>query len=139
MIQEGLKLTLLGMGVVYAFLGLQILVIKLLAKVLKPLTDREEASRQILPHKRRGPRQQQETEDKRRVMAVISAAIAAHRSRELASPTSLALPAAARPLAGEPQQGSRPQQTSAPAAKRQPSLAGMLFRERSTFRVFLRK
>ena len=63
MIQEGLKLTLLGMGVVYAFLGLQILVIKLLAKVLKPLTDREEASRQIMPQKRRGPRQQQETED----------------------------------------------------------------------------
>ena len=139
MIQEGLKLTLLGMGVVFAFLGLLVVVIKLLAKVLKPLTDREEASRQIMPHKRRGPRQQQETEDKRRVMAVISAAIAAHRSRESTLPASLAHPAAARPLAGEPQQRPRPQQTSAPAARRQPSLAGMLFRERSTFQVFLRK
>ena len=36
MIQEGLKLTLLGMGVVFAFLGLLEVVIKLLAKVLKP-------------------------------------------------------------------------------------------------------
>ena len=139
MIQEGLKLTLLGMGVVFAFLGLQILVIKLLAKVLKPLTDREEASRQTLPHKRRGPRQQQETEDRRRVMAVISAAIAAHRAQEAASPAAHAVAAAADPLVREPQQGPRAQQTSTPAARRPPSLARMFFRERTALLVFLRK
>ncbi len=138
MIQEGLKLTLLGMGVVFAFLGMLVVVIKLSALVMRPLTEREAAKRHSLPHKRRGPRQQQETEDRRRVLAVISAAIAAHRSQE-ASPAAHAKAAAADPLVREPQQGPRAQQTSTPAARRPPSLAGMFFRERTAFQVFLRK
>lgn len=139
MIQEGLKLTLLGMGVVFAFLGLLVVVIKLLAKVLQPLTDREEASRQMLPHKPRSPRQQQETEDRRRVMAVISAAIAAHRSQEAALPGAHTSQAAAGPLASESQQRRRSRQSSTPVARRPPSLARMFFRERTAFQVFLRK
>ena len=81
MIFEGLKLTLLGMGVVYAFLGLLVMVIRLSTRVLKPLTDREQATRGGIAHARKTPRRDQEMEEKRRLLAVISAAIAAHRAR----------------------------------------------------------
>ena len=77
MIFEGLKLTLLGMGVVFAFLGLLVVVIRLIAKVLKPLTDRELSAQRGLVPARKSPRHHQELEEKRRILAVISAAITA--------------------------------------------------------------
>ena len=81
MIFEGLKLTLLGMGVLFAFLGLLVVVIRLIAMVLKPLTDRELSAQRGLVPARKSPRHHQELEEKRRILAVISAAITAHRSR----------------------------------------------------------
>ena len=131
MIQEGLKLTLLGMGVVFAFLGLQMVVINLLARVLKPLTDKEEASRQFLPSKRRGPRRQQEAEDRGRLLAVNSAAIAAHRAQEGAFPGQ---PALARPSSRPPASGS-PSPSPVSSTRRAPSLAQLFFRQRSAHQV----
>ena len=139
MIQEGLKLTLLGMGVVYAFLGLLVMVMKLSARVMRPLTEKEAAKQHSMPRKHRRPRQQQETADKQRIMAVISAAIAAHRSREASLSAAIANPSAAlTPADGRPRV-ARPQPTAGAVSRRQPGPARMLFRERMAFQVFLRK
>ena len=143
MILEGLKLALLGMGVVFAFLGLLVVVIQLIARVLRSVTARELAVRQMVPRKRRQPRAQQEIEEKRRLLAIISAAIAAHRAREEpAQPPSthtisaLGTVGPRIPLAPNTERGS-----SGIGGKRRrfPGVAGLLFRDRSTMQVFLRR
>jgi sodium pump decarboxylase gamma subunit len=78
MILEGLKLTFLGMLVVFAFLTLLVIVVRLSSKILKPLTDKEALA--FTFGKPKGPRPSTDSVD-RRLMAVISAAIAAHRRR----------------------------------------------------------
>jgi sodium pump decarboxylase gamma subunit len=78
MIIEGLKLTLLGMPVVFAFLWLLILVIKLSAWFLRDVTARE-AAEADLPVKRR--RRPTTDEANRRLTGIITAAISAHRAR----------------------------------------------------------
>ena len=78
MIIEGLKLTLLGMGVVIAFLALLVIVVQIATKVLKPFTDREASA--LAVRQRKGPRPSSAKDDKK-IMAVISAAISAHRER----------------------------------------------------------
>ncbi len=80
MIVEGLKLTLLGVGVVFLFLSLLVVVIKLSSRILKPITAREEAAYNPVPAKKTVNRRAEE--ELQRVMAVINAAIAAHRARK---------------------------------------------------------
>ena len=78
MLIEGLKLTFLGMLVVFAFLILLVMVVHLSSRILKPLTDKE-----ALAFAYRKPDRSRLTKDKinRNLMAVISAAVAAHRRR----------------------------------------------------------
>lgn len=78
MIIEGIKLTLLGMAVVYAFLGLLVMVVHLSARILKPFTDREELAYAFMSRKKE--RKPQPADGKRKIMAVISASISAHRA-----------------------------------------------------------
>jgi len=83
MIVEGLKLTLLGVGVVFLFLSLLVVVIKLFSRMLKPFTDREEATYNAVPSKKTLNRRAED--ELQRIMAVINAAIAAHRARKAAA------------------------------------------------------
>ena len=78
MIIEGLKLTLLGMAVVYAFLGLLVVIVHLSARLLKPFTEKEATAYEF--HARRKVRELPPSEDKRKIMAVISASVSAHRA-----------------------------------------------------------
>ncbi|RPH51448.1 MAG: sodium pump decarboxylase subunit gamma [Desulfobacteraceae bacterium] len=78
MIIEGLKLTLLGMSVVFAFLGLLVVMVNLCARLLKPFTEKEAAAHEY--QTRRKFRELPQSEDKRRIMAVISASVSAHRA-----------------------------------------------------------
>ncbi len=75
MIFEGLKLTALGMGVVFVFLCLLVVFISFASVLLKPLTEKE-----ILEMEREdassGP-------DKGKLVAVITAAIQAYRSNKI--------------------------------------------------------
>jgi len=82
MIVEGLKLTLLGVGVVFLFLSLLVVVIKLSSRILKPFTAREEATYHAVPPKKSVNRRAED--ELQRIMAVINAAIAAHRARKAA-------------------------------------------------------
>lgn len=78
MIIDGLKLALLGMAVVYAFLGLLVVIVNISARLLKPFTEKEATAYEF--HTRRKVRALQPSEDKRRIMAVISASVSAHRA-----------------------------------------------------------
>jgi len=82
MIVEGLKLTLLGVGVVFLFLSLLVVVIKLSSRILKPFTAREEATYHAVPPKKSVNRRAED--ELQRIMAVINAAITAHRARKAA-------------------------------------------------------
>ena len=128
MIFEGLKLTLLGMGVVFAFLGLLVVVIRLIARVLKPLTDRELSAQRGLVPARKSPRHHQELEEKRRILAVISAAITAHRSRAATAQAIATPPADDHPGSAVAEQ-SRPHRAAAGAARRGPGLTRLLVRD----------
>ncbi|WP_299981295.1 OadG family transporter subunit [Desulfobacula sp.] len=79
MIVEGLKLTMLGMMVVSSFLVLLLIIIHLSAKLLKPYTEKETSL--VTSHRPSGTGEGTSPDDNRRLTAVISAAIAAHRAR----------------------------------------------------------
>ena len=128
MIFEGLKLTLLGMGVVFAFLGLLVVVIRLIARVLKPLTDRELSARRGLVPARKSPRHHQELEEKRRILAVISAAITAHRARVATAQAIAPRPAAVGPGSVLSERSRLPQAAAGPA-RRAPGLIRLLVRD----------
>lgn len=83
MIVEGVKLTLLGVGVVYLFLTLLVVVIKISSWVLRTYTKREEAAYMAVPVQKNTNRRAED--EQQRIMAVISAAIAAHRARSVSS------------------------------------------------------
>ena len=95
MVVEGLKLMVLGMGVVGTFLAVLVVAISLSAKLLKGATERELAAQQT----GKGAKQRRPTpakaaptaasaaaqavqgdEEKRRLVAVMAAALAAHRA-----------------------------------------------------------
>lgn len=137
MIFEGLKLTLLGMGVVFAFLGLLIVVIKLNARLLKPLTDKEQSAQRGIAHTKKSPRHYQELEEKQRILAVISAAITAHRARVAAAQTMAVKPVETHLDSAAPEQ-SRRSQAMAGTTRRAPGLTCLLFHDRATFLSFRR-
>ena len=79
MIVAGLKLTLLGMVVVYCFLLLLILSVKISQRFLAAGSVRELAAMEAADLRRR--RRAVQRDDEGTLIAVISAAIAAHRAR----------------------------------------------------------
>jgi len=79
MIIQGLKLTLLGMIVVFSFLFLLLIIIHLSAKLLKPYTQKEASA--ITSHRPSVSWDAKPPGDDHTLIAVISAAIAAHRKR----------------------------------------------------------
>ena len=79
MIFEGLKLAIIGMLVVFSFLILLVLIVKISAVLLKPLTEKEE--RELMIRKRKKTARNRSMLGEGRLTAVISAAVAAHRSR----------------------------------------------------------
>ena len=86
MIVEGFKLTLLGMGVVFAFLGLLVMSLHLLARLLKKFTERE-ASIYALQMRRRDDVLPSVAEaDRQKIIAIVSAAVSAHRSSRNKTP-----------------------------------------------------
>ncbi len=78
MIVQGLKLTMLGMGVVFSFLVLLLIVIHLSAKLLKPYSEKEASL--VTSHRPSSAMAGKPSEDNLRLIAIISAAIAAHRA-----------------------------------------------------------
>jgi sodium pump decarboxylase gamma subunit len=78
MIIQGLKLTLVGMIVVFSFLVLLLILIHLSAKLLKSYTEKEAL---LLTSSRPLVLGENFFDDSRKLTAVISAAVAAHRKR----------------------------------------------------------
>ncbi|MDO5673463.1 MAG: OadG family protein [bacterium] len=86
MVVEGLKLMVLGMGVVYIFLALLVVIMHINARLLRGVTERELQA----PADPRAAKRKQEkhikakahTDEKQRVVAVIAAAVAAHRTKQ---------------------------------------------------------
>ncbi len=79
MIIQGLKLTILGMGVVFSFLALLFVLILIFAKLLAPFTKKELSLAGARKPARNKPRQA--PDEHLKLTAVISAAITAHRAR----------------------------------------------------------
>lgn len=79
MIIQGLKLTILGMGVVFSFLVLLFFLILIFAKLLAPFTKKEASLAGARKPARNKPRQA--PDEHLKLTAIISAAIAAHRAR----------------------------------------------------------
>jgi len=79
MIITGLKLTILGMGIVTCFLLLLILIINLSYKLLAAQTSKELAEIEAAELRKR--KKSLPAEQKNSIIAVIAAAVAAHRSR----------------------------------------------------------
>ena len=77
MIIEGVKLAVIGMLVVFMFLIFLVLVIHVFTSLLKPFTEREE--REAMIRKRKTVPDSAMAEGK--IMAIITAAVAAHRGR----------------------------------------------------------
>lgn len=78
MIIEGIKLTVIGMTVVYVFLVLMVMIIHLFSKLLKSYTEKEAA---LLDSQSRKKKRPSLSDDNKKIAAIISAAIAAHRAR----------------------------------------------------------
>lgn len=78
MIIEGLKLSLVGMVVVFAFLIFLVIIVYVSTVLLKPLTEKEERESMI---KRRKPAPATDSIiGNGKLAAIISAAVAAHRA-----------------------------------------------------------
>jgi sodium pump decarboxylase gamma subunit len=74
MILDGVKLAIVGIAVVFAFLALLIMVVRISTKLLRPYTEKE-AREMAAPERKRS------LLGDSRLIAVISAAISAHRER----------------------------------------------------------
>jgi sodium pump decarboxylase gamma subunit len=79
MIFEGLKLAVLGMLVVFSFLILLVIVVYISTALLKPFTQKEERERMLTRRKKVSGIDSVLEEGK--LIAIISAAVAAHRAR----------------------------------------------------------
>ena len=80
MIFQGLKLTILGMGVVFCFLALLMLLIYISSKLLAPFTEKELTLAMAKKPARPG-KKSSSSGDNLTLTAVISAAVATHRAR----------------------------------------------------------
>jgi sodium pump decarboxylase gamma subunit len=80
MIFEGLKLAFVGMLVVFSFLILLILLICLSTVLLKPLTEKEKREAMIKSRKKLSGMELAMSKGK--LLAIISGAVAAHRTRK---------------------------------------------------------
>jgi oxaloacetate decarboxylase gamma subunit len=80
MIFQGLKLTILGMGVVFCFLILLMLLIYISSKLLAPFTEKELTLAMVKKPARPG-KKSSSSGDNLKLTAIISAAVAAHRAR----------------------------------------------------------
>jgi len=80
MIFQGLKLTILGMGVVFCFLVVLLFLIYLSSKLLAPFTEKEMALAMAKKPARSG-KKPSSSGDNLKLTAIISAAVAAHRAR----------------------------------------------------------
>ncbi len=79
MIFQGLKLTLLGMMVVFSFLVLLLIIIQISAKLLSSYSKNEATP--FIPFRMAGGRKETSPDHDRKLAAIISAALAAHRAR----------------------------------------------------------
>ena len=86
MVVEGLKLMVLGMGVVYVFLAILVVVMHINARLLRGATERElQAPLDHRAAKRRHEKHikaKVHADEKQRIVAVIAAALAAHRAKQ---------------------------------------------------------
>jgi oxaloacetate decarboxylase gamma subunit len=81
MIFQGLKLTILGMGVVFCFLVVLLFLIYLSSKLLAPFTEKEMTLAMAKKPARSG-KKPPSSGDNLKLTAIISAAVAAHRARK---------------------------------------------------------
>jgi sodium pump decarboxylase gamma subunit len=79
MIFEGLKLAFIGMLVVFSFLILLVILIYISTRLLKSLTEKEKREAMIKSRKKSSSLDSGIAKDK--LMAIIGAAVAAHRRR----------------------------------------------------------
>ena len=85
MVVEGLKLMVLGMGVVYIFLALLVVVMHINARLLRGVTEREIQapvnSRAVQRKRDMNLNAKALADEKQRLVAVMAAAMAAHRAK----------------------------------------------------------
>ncbi len=79
MIFEGLKLALVGMLVVFSFLILLVILVHISTVLLKPLTEKEK--RESMIKRRKKSSGMDSVIGNGKLMAIISAAVAAHQAR----------------------------------------------------------
>jgi sodium pump decarboxylase gamma subunit len=79
MIFEGLKLALVGMLVVFSFLILLVILMYISTMLLKPLTEKEK--REAMIKSRKKPSGTEFPMGNSKLMAIMGAAVAAHRAR----------------------------------------------------------
>ena len=85
MVVEGLKLMVLGMGVVYIFLALLVVVMHINARLLRGVTEREIQapvnSRAVQRKRDMNLKAKALADEKQRLVAVMAAAMEAHRAK----------------------------------------------------------
>lgn len=89
MVGEGLKLMVLGMGVVYIFLALLVVIMEVNARLLRGVTEREmqepvdlrAAKRKSASNLKAKTTSKTKADEQQRLVAVIAAALAAHRAK----------------------------------------------------------
>ncbi len=79
MILEGVKLAFIGMSIVFAFLVLLVLLIHFSTYLLRRITEKEALEAAL--HSGRKARETRTPLDGSRLIAVVSAAVSAHRAR----------------------------------------------------------
>ena len=78
MILEGVKLAFIGMSIVFAFLVLLVLLVHLSTHLLRAITEKETVEEALQDRRKTGGKALQ---DDSRLIAVVSAAVSAHRAR----------------------------------------------------------
>ncbi|NLZ18254.1 MAG: OadG family protein [Desulfobulbaceae bacterium] len=89
MVGEGLKLMVLGMGIVFVFLTLLVVIMHANARLLRGATEREmqapvdlrTAKHKAGPQPKAKTEVKTKTDEQQRLVAVIAAALAAHRAK----------------------------------------------------------